>query len=195
MNSCSRQAGKQKIRIYLEMSLTVKGKSVLNMSNVYSAIGSYSVPGIDVVSRTKRKHMGKLTCDYKPGISCEAWSAPDDARWQLVGIIIFQIPDCNYAKAFFCRLLDILAGRVGSLDALVKQERAGIGGKKGKPRVVGEGWGEFPNFQALLSGAPGGHRRQVQPFTLRPAHLAAADFRNRDRSASGSWLASLPLMK
>ena len=99
--------------------------------------------------------------------------------WQLVGIIIFQIPDCNYAKAFFCRLLDILVGRVGSLDALVKQEQAGVGGKKGKPRVVGEGWGEFPNFQALVSDAPGGHRRQVQPFTLRPAHLAAADFRNR----------------
>ena len=31
----------------------------------------------------------------------------------------------------------------GLLDALVKQERAEIGGKKGKPRVVREGWGEF----------------------------------------------------
>ena len=49
--------------------------------------------------------------------------------------------------------------------------------------------------QKMAAGELSSSHHQVQPFTLRPAHLAAADFRNRDRSASGSWLASLPLMK
>jgi len=64
------------------MSLTVKGQTDA-CSYVYSAMGSYSMfPGIDVVSRSKRKHTTKLTCCYKPKISWEAWSAFDHTRRQ-----------------------------------------------------------------------------------------------------------------